>query len=352
MAECIKCGLCNICPVFRVEKIESVSPRGKISIFNKNVKIDARMVKDFFKCSICGLCEIICPVNLRLTEFWEKKREELVERKFAPLPIHKKLRDMTLRDYNPYGGNPEKRAEWLDFKVKKSKILYFAGCTASYKLQNIAKASANALRKLGVEFTILGSSEFCCGSLFLRTGQRDVGRYLFKKNIHVWEKAGIEEIITSCPGCYKTISKDYPIFARELGYEFNFEVKHISSVFAELVEGKLDLIATYHDPCHLGRHMGIYEEPRKVIRKVGIKLIEMERNREFSLCCGAGGGLRSQFKDISIAICEERIREILSTGTNVVITSCPFCEYNFSRTGGGRIKVLDLSEIVEKSLFP
>lgn len=351
MKECIKCGLCNICPVFRVEKIESVSPRGKIIILNeidKKIKIDAQLLKDFYKCSLCGLCEVYCPAGIRLTEFWEKKREEFVERKMAPLSVHKKLRDMTYRDFNPYGGKQERRAEWLEFSVGKSKTLYFAGCTASYKLQNIAKATANVLNKLGIEFTVLGSSEFCCGSPFLRTGQKDLGRFLFEKNIRAWQKAKIEEIITSCPGCYKTIAENYPKMAKNLGYDFNFEIKHISMVFSE-VKGNLGFKATYHDPCHLGRHMGVYEEPRRVIRNVGVKLVEMDRNREFSLCCGAGGGLRSQFKEISIAICEERIKEAISKA-DTLITSCPFCEYNFSRVGKDRIRVLDLSELVEMSL--
>ena len=347
--DCIRCGLCNVCPVFRVEKLESVSPRGKIIV---SKSIDSRIARDFFKCSICGLCEVVCPVNLKLTEFWEKKREELFEKKLAPLPIHKKLREMTFRDFNPYGGKQEKRAEWLEFPVGKSRTLYFAGCTASYRLQNMAKASAMALKELGIEFTVLGPEEYCCGSPFLRTGQKDIGRFLFEKNIRAWQKAGVEEILTSCPGCYKTISQDYPRFARELGYSFEFEVKHVSMIFSKLAKGKLGFKATYHDPCHLGRHMGIYEEPRDAIRRCGIKLVEMERNREFALCCGAGGGLRSQFKEISIAICEERIREALSTGTDILITSCPFCEYNFTRTGKERIKVFDLSEIVCMTLFP
>ncbi|MDW7990043.1 MAG: heterodisulfide reductase-related iron-sulfur binding cluster [Archaeoglobaceae archaeon] len=353
MKECIKCGMCNICPVFRVEKLESVSPRGKLILMSEgNKKIDTRIVNDVFKCSVCGLCEIVCPTSLKLTEFWEKKREELFEKKLAPLPIHKKLRETAFRDFNPYGGKPEKRSEWLEFQVGKSKTIYFAGCTASYKLQNVAKSSAKALKELGINFTILDSSEFCCGSPFLRTGQKDVGRFLFEKNFLAWKKAGIEEIITSCPGCYRTISQDYPRFAKELGYEFEIDVMHISSVFAGRVKGKLEFTATYHDPCHLGRHMGIYEEPRKVIKNSGVKIVEMERNRELSLCCGAGGGLRSQFKEISTTICEERIKEILSTGTNIVITSCPFCEYNFIKIGGNLIRVLDLSEIVEMTLSP
>lgn len=355
---CIKCGLCNICPVFRAEKLESLSPRGKIIILSEikkgKMKLDARIVKDIYKCSVCGICSIVCPANLDLVKFWEEIRRELVEKKIAPLSVHRKVRDITYRDFNPYGGEQQKRSDWLEFKVEKSRTLYFAGCTASFKAHSIARSTANALKKLGVEFTVLGPQEYCCGSPFMRTGQRDISKMLFTKNLRVWQREGIEEIITSCPGCYKTIKEDYPKFAEEAKIEFNFEVKHVSTVFAELMnrEGKLELAATYHDPCHLGRHMGVYEEPREVIRRAGVKLVEMERNRKFALCCGAGGGLRTQFREIAMAIAEERIREALETRTNVIITSCPFCEYNLSRVGGNRIRVLDLSEIVERIVSP
>lgn len=356
--ECIKCGLCNICPVFRVERSESVSPRGKLIILSEAkkgaLKIDARLVKDIYKCSVCGVCEVVCPAGLDLVSFWERVREELVSKKMAPLPIHRKVRDITYRDFNPYGGEQKRRAEWLSFEVNKSKTVYFAGCTASFKAQNIAKSTANALKNLGLEFTVLGAQEYCCGSPFIRTGQKEVAKMLFAKNVKVWQREGVEEVITSCPGCYKTIKEDYPKFAEEAKIGFDIEVKHISTVFAELMkkEGKMELVATYHDPCHLGRHMGIYEEPREVIRKAGIKLVEMDRNRRLALCCGCGGGLRTQFKEIALAIAEERIREALQTGTNVIITSCPFCEYNLARAGGSRVRVLDLSEIAEKTVSP
>lgn len=358
--KCNKCGYCNICPTYRVERWESVSPRGKIQIvldfLNGSIKIDPKIVEDVFKCSVCGLCEVVCPVELPLIEFWEELRYELTRRGYAPLSIHKKLKEITYRHYNPYSGDQERRGDWANFEVKPSRTLYFAGCTASFRLQNLAKATANALTKLGIEFTIAGKNEYCCGSPFLRTGQRDIFEKLFEKNMRYWEKSGIERIITSCPGCYKTISQDYPKIAREKGYEFNIEVVHIVSILEkgnfEKVEG---VKATYHDPCHLGRHMGMYEEPRNVIRKLGIDFVEMERNRQYSLCCGAGGGLRSQFGEISFEIGRERVIDAMETGAEYLITCCPFCEYHLSKSAeklGNRIKVVDLVEIAEKQISP
>lgn len=361
-ARCSRCGYCNVCPTYRVEGWESVSPRGKIQIalsfLNGNIKIDARTVKDIFKCSVCGLCEEVCPIDLPLIDFWEELRYVMSKNGYAPLSVHKKLKEITYRYFNPYSGDQDRRDEWVNFEIKPSKTLYFAGCTASFKLQNLAKATANALNKLGIEFTIAGRNEYCCGSPFLRTGQKDIFEKLFEKNIRYWERAGIERIITSCPGCYRTISRDYPRIAEEKGREFNIEVVHTVSILERMgrfeeVEKKVK--GTYHDPCHLGRHMGMYDEPRNVIRKLGIEFVEMERTKEYSLCCGAGGGLRSQFKEISFEIGKQRVLEAMETGAEYLITCCPFCEYHLSKSAeklGNKIKVVDLVEIAEKLISP
>ncbi len=363
---CVRCNYCNQCPTYRVDGWESVSPRGKLQMLREvisgSIDVDAKVVKDIYKCSVCGLCEVLCPTELPLIEIWEVVRHELVRRKYAPLSMHKKLKEITFINMNPYGGDQEKRGDWLDRRLitEDAKTLYFAGCTASFRLTDLAKSTASVLNKLGIEFTYAGNDEVCCGSPFLRTGQRDIVRRLFTKNFKVWSRMGIERIITSCPGCYRTIAKDYPRIAEEEGVEFNIEVAHTVTVLDELMrEADVSIsisnpgIATYHDPCHLGRHMGVYDEPRNVIEKLGIELIEMERSREFALCCGAGGGLRSQFKEISFEIGRERVEEAVETGAKWLITCCPFCEYHLSKSSeklGNPIEVVDLVELADKML--
>ncbi len=359
-SRCMKCGYCNACPTYKIEGWESTSPRGKIQVvlsyLSNELKLDSRIVKDIYKCSVCGLCEVLCPVDLPLIDFWEEVRYEMTKKGFAPLSVHRKLKEITYRYYNPYSGYPENRADWVDFEVQKSKTLYFAGCTASFKLQNLAKSTARALNKLGIEFTVAGRDEYCCGSPFIRTGQRDIAEKLFEKNYRYWTKAGIERIITSCPGCYRTLSLDYPKMAAEKGYDFNIEIIHTVSILDKYGSfEETNIKATYHDPCHLGRHMGMYDEPRNVIKKLGIDFVEMERNRELSLCCGAGGGLRSQFPEISFEIGRMRVLEAMSTGSDYLITCCPFCEYHLSKSAeklGNRIKVVDLVEIAERQISP
>lgn len=318
-------------------------PRGKLRLLESID--DARLLKDFYKCSLCGLCEVVCQAGIKLTELWEKKRCDLVA-SGKSLPAHRKLAELANLYGNPYGID-----QGMRFAVKGSgRTLYFAGCMSGFKLTGIAKSTASILEKLGIEFTMVGKEEFCCGSPFLRTGFEEVAKKLFAKNVKTWEKLGIERIITSCPGCYKTISTDYPRMAAETGVEFEVEVVHIVQILAREIE-KLDGsgTVTFHDPCHLGRHMGIYEEPRVVIVKAGFELVEMERSREFALCCGAGGGLRTQFKGLSLEIAKERIREAERV-SQTLVTSCPFCVYQLSRAakeGGSRLRVFDVVEVVD-----
>ncbi len=358
---CVKCNYCSVCPTYRIEGWESVSPRGQLQILlqiaDGSFELDMQIVKDIYKCSVCGLCEVVCMVDLPLIDFWEKLRAELVRKGYAPLSVHRKLRDMTYINKNPYGGDQEKRGDWFKLESEETaKTLYFAGCTASFRLQNLAKSTAELLKKLGIEFKYAGKEEVCCGSPFIRTGQLEIAKELFKRNVRTWEKMGVETIVTSCPGCFRTIARDYPKFAEEMGIDFNYEVYHTAQILDKNLDKDFEvkrIRATYHDPCHLGRHMNIYEEPRRVIAKLGIELIEMPRNRELSLCCGAGGGLRSQFKEISFEIGKERIKEAVSTKVEYLITCCPFCEYHLSKSSeklGNVIKVVDLIELANERL--
>ncbi len=345
-----------MCPAYRVDGWESVSPRGKLKLAESIGKIDARLLEDIYKCSLCGLCEVVCPEKLELVEFWENLRTKLVEAG-KTLPAHRKLAEIVSLYGNPYGEDQKTRASWLGRELGNAKTLYFAGCMASFKLQRIAKSTASILEKLGIEFRVAGGEEYCCGSPFLRTGYRKVAEKLFEKNVRVWQKMGIERIVTSCPGCYRTIALDYAEMAEAKGIELDIEVIHVTAILdSELSSGdRRDILTTFHDPCHLGRHMGVYEEPRSVIRKLGLELVEMERNRELALCCGAGGGLRTQFKEISRAISRERIKEAEATGAELLLTSCPFCVYQLSRSAekmGSKIKVADIVEVADRIVSP
>lgn len=215
-------------------------------------------------------------------------------------------------------------------------MLYFRGCTAREKQTDISKATEKLLKKAGVDYHTL-DDEKCCGSVLLRTGFLKEAEEQIRRNSEVLKG---EKIITSCAGCYKTLRDDYE----------GLDVMHISQLLDELIkDGKLeltkkDLDVTYHDSCHLGRHGGVFDEPRDVIKSVA-NLIEMENIRENSLCCGAGGGVKSAYPEIANQMAEFRIDQAKETGCKTLVTPCPFCKLNLENED---MEVLDLTEFLVK----
>jgi heterodisulfide reductase subunit D len=235
-------------------------------------------------------------------------------------------------------------------------IIYFPGCTATYRMKEISHAAVKIFKKAGVEFKVLGEDEWCCGSVMLRTGNIPEAEVLIDHNLEALRAAGATKVVTTCSGCYKTISHDYKERRGDLG----FEVVHLPQLVKELVDqGKLkfkqnNIKVTYHDPCHLGRHTGMYDIPRDVIKAIpGVELVEMGRSREFARCCGAGGGMLSGNKDISTNIGQDRIKDASATGAVILTTPCPFCTLHLSAQAqetGVDIKVMDFSEFVLENL--
>jgi Fe-S oxidoreductase len=215
-------------------------------------------------------------------------------------------------------------------------MLYFRGCTAREKETSIQKATEKLLDIAGVDYHIL-EDEKCCGSVLLRTGFFNEAQRQIEKNTEVLKG---EKIITSCAGCYKTLKDDYE----------GLDVIHISQLLDELIrDGKLnlekgELDVTYHDSCHLARHMEVFDEPRNVIGALA-NLVEMENNRENSLCCGAGGGVKSAYPEIATQMARTRIGQAMDTGCKTLVTACPFCKLNLSND---ELEVLDLTEFLVK----
>lgn len=215
-------------------------------------------------------------------------------------------------------------------------MLYFRGCTAREKENSIQEATEKLLALAGVDYHTL-EDEMCCGSVLLRTGFIEDAKAQIEKNTQVLKD---EKIITSCAGCYKTLKEDYE----------GLDVIHISQLLNELIKTskldfkKSDLNVTYHDSCHLGRHMEIFDEPRNVIESFA-DIIEMENNRENSLCCGAGGGVKSAYPEIASQMADSRITQAKDTGCSILVTSCPFCKFNLENDD---LEVFDLCEFLVK----
>jgi Fe-S oxidoreductase len=217
-------------------------------------------------------------------------------------------------------------------------IIYFPGCTTNQRFPELRKRVERILRKMEVDYILF--DEVCCGSILRNTGYREEFEENRKRFLEKFPEGDM--IITGCPGCLSTFREEFP----ELP-----EVKHISEFLSEkLPEMKeIKLKVAYHDPCHLGRGLGIYDAPREVLRKCGVEFVEMERNRELSWCCGGGGGVRLAYPELSRKLSEIRMEEAKKAGASVLVTSCPFCLRNLNDVNS-EVEVKDLIEIVEEAL--
>jgi Fe-S oxidoreductase len=236
-------------------------------------------------------------------------------------------------------------------------VLYFPGCYPCYdpRLKKVARATANILNLAGVDFGILGAKENCCGESIRKAGDEELFKKLARENIKTFIDHGVKKILVSSPHCFHTFKNEYPEF------RVNFEVVHISQYLFELVtEGRLKLKkdygkkVTYHDPCYLGRHNGIYDEPRGVLKKIsGLELNELPESREESLCCGGGGGRVWMETQKGERFCDIRIEQALGVGAEVLVTSCPYCitmleDSRLTMDVAEKIEVKDITEIVSE----
>jgi len=230
-------------------------------------------------------------------------------------------------------------------------LLLWIGCTSSYRVPELAHSFVSVLEALGVHYKYLGRDEGCCGSILLRLGLKKEFSKVAEETAARILSAGAEGLTTHCPGCMRTFKLDYPRELKALGVE----VRHSTEVILEHVKPSslkpLELKAVYFDPCHLGRHLNVYEPPRRLLSMVpSLKLIEPEESREESLCCGAGGGVRGCFEELAQAVARELLDYFKSLGAEAVVTACPFCYYNFKTASDGSMKVLDVLQVVRASM--
>ncbi|MHA1894155.1 MAG: (Fe-S)-binding protein [Candidatus Helarchaeota archaeon] len=351
--KCVECSIClDTCPTYQETNNLSFSPMGRLQearkIFNGE-EITELIIESMYNCPECSMCEVVCPESIKITTVISKAREKLVEEGHAPLGRQEKIMKGIWKLGNSVRGDPEKRLDWLPepFEEKKSENLLFLGCLPSYLVKDVARSSYLALKKANYDFMIL-EDEGCCGVYFFDAGKIDDAEKKFKENVARFEKLGIKKIIVPCAGCFRCFKFYYP----EVLGKTSFEVLHISEILAdEIKKGnlkvdkeKLDLV--YHDPCRLGRKAGIYEEPREIIKAKGINLIELERNRENSSCCGAGAGIRSLYKDLSQNIASTYLKKLPDKD---LVTSCSFCLFNFraaAKKNDLNKKIKHISEIV------
>ena len=379
-SQCIECLSCiNSCPVVSEDWSEFYGPmymvqhsRMAYDPRDQGTRIRDAIFDGLYKCTTCGACENVCPHDIEIPgRAIEKMRRIAVDNGIGPLSKHSPL-TTSIRSYdNPWQMPRSQRDRWTkklkkdgmeikDLNKEKAEVLYFVGCTASYdpKVQDMAKATAHIFNSAGVDFGILGKNEKCCGSTLLRVGDREPFERLAKENVEAFKKAGVKKIVTSCAGCLKCLKNDYQT-VKDLGMDI--PVYHTMEFLAELIdEGKLKMtkpvnaVVTYHDPCHIGRHCGIFDAPRKVLQAIpGVKFVEIEKNRENSWCCGSGGGVKTAFPEITDKLSKNRIEQVQRTGADILTSACPFCYQTLDAMAKNMkvdIETADIVELVERAL--
>ena len=338
---------------------------GRIGHQYESIEIEVEG-EDIWRCTTCGTCPAQCPRGVKQIDIAVALRRVASSYELFPPSVKsaRTARSSLISEGNPLQGDRAKRADWakgLPVKPYKEgmEALYFVGCYLSYdpRMKKVAMATANILNKAGVTFGILGDKESCCGESIRKTGSEKVFKDLAKANIKTFIDNGVKKIIVSSPHCFHTFKNEYPEFM------VHFEVVHITQYVLELIQdgrltlsGEYDKVVTYHDPCYLGRHNTVYDEPRDLLNKVaGLTLVEMESNRKQSLCCGGGGGRiwmdtpqEERFSDL-------RIKEAQATGAQVLATSCPYCITNFEESRlnlevEAVLEVKDIAEIISEMI--
>ncbi len=374
LLQCRRCGLCRnavyeargfdgVCPVWKnTSGFETSFMRGKIQValalIDGVLDKTPENMQSIFECTLCGNCTNICASEFEPAHALEKVREYLNE---VPNEVRDTITKKIMDYGNPYEEDRELKAKWiesLDFEVpEKGETLYYVGCTAAMRIPEVAEYTTRILKASGDEFAIM-RNEPCCGSVMMRTGRMDAAKKNAENVAEMLEATGVKRIVVSCAGCLKTLRKDYP---EKFGIEMP-EILHIVEYAEELLkEGRIKpkrieskVRVTYHDPCHMGRELGIYESPREVLRNIpGIEVVEMETNRDTAMCCGAGGGLRSQEANLSKKIAASRVQDAVDVGAQQIATACPFCEHNLNagtKILDSDVSVVDIVELLARSL--
>jgi len=314
-------------------------------------------------CTTCGACTVKCPAFIRpVDEIVDLRRYQLLTTGKMPKSVGDTMRNLE-RQGNPWGMPPENRMAWaegLDVRElapgDQTDVLLFTGCAAAFDERNkkVTRALVKVLKKMNVDFAVLGFDEMCCGETARRMGHEYIFQEFAKQNIETFGKVNFNRIVTPCAHCFNTLKNEYP----QMGGDYT--VEHYSEYLASLdipgVAGdKMDGKHTFHDSCYLGRYNDIYNAPRKLLDNAGVTRVEMVRQKENSFCCGGGGGGMWMETDASTRINHHRLQDALDVHADVVATACPYCLIMFddavrSKGIGDDIKILDIAEILAQRL--
>ncbi len=358
---CIQCGKCTGgCPMATKTRLNPRSLIYHLLVAGNGFDIEGR--EELWDCTTCATCYSRCPKLVNPMAAVIALRSAFVERGRIH-PNVKTALESTFRHGNPLTMPREDRRSWVgDLQVKSMEdgadYLYFVGCTPSYdpRVQSVARSLVQLMQTGGVDFGILGTEESCCGSEAFRLGEAGLFEMIVEENTELYKGMGVERMFTTSPHCFNAFKNDYP--------QNGIQVQHYTQVLAGLVEdgslsftNRFEKTVTYHDPCYLGKHNGVFDEPRSILKHIpGLNLVEMDRSREKSLCCEGGGGrMWLEGTNPGTRLAQQRIQEALDTGAQVLATACPFCLLTLEEAvkhlnAEDRLRVMDIAEIAIQAL--
>jgi len=367
----MRCGYCRAqCPTWGQIGWESGSPRGRMQLIKMLLEHRGEpneyVMSRLYECALCGYCLWRCPPGVKTTEAITAARAYLTERGLVPPGAEVAVRNVR-ESHSIYDLPAEARTDWIGYmgleglvrNARSAQVVYFPGCVSSMsgRAMSIASASSQILSALGLDWSLLGEDEWCCGNPLLLSGQVATAKEVAARNLRTLHAKGAKMLVTSCPGCARTFAQEYPRLAGETG----LRVMHITELLEkELASGRLKLgkpleaTVVYHDPCDLGRHLGLYEQPRAVLRSVpGSGLMEFQRNRATASCCGGGGMLKATYPEVALALAAKKLQEAQLIGADAIVSACPACKLNITdaiAASDSPIRMLDVTEVVAKAM--
>lgn len=357
---CIGCGMCLLhCPVYDIvgPVFGSAGHMGGQGVYLAGAlgRPEEAVEAGLMLCTSCGACREVCPVRIDTRKGLIRIRSTPTCREKGMSREHASLLS-SLRNYgNPWNIPRRRRAKWsLGLSLpKEGDVVFFAGCSTSLLSPEQARKAVRLIRACGVEPAYLGEDEGCCGSTAWKLGDEELSRSLAEARFRSFRAAGAKLVVTPCPGCSSALRR----FA-DLTGERGIYIQHISEFLASHL-GRLALRplskgrVTYHDPCDLGREQGVYDQPRQLLSKaLAAPLVEMERSKALSACCGAGSGVRTGFPELADEIARARVRMAREVFADVIVTACPWCEQSLRgcQVAEGAVQVSNLIDVLDEAL--
>ncbi len=344
---CSACGFCRAaCPVFGATMRSAFNARGKMlllkEVMDKKIDLNDELIETLFQCTTCANCSTNCPSGVEVPEIIKQARKDMVDIGSCH-PAFKGMHEVLQEHTNIYA---EAEPPEIEGKRKqKAQYVYFIGCVGAYREEEATTATLVLLDQLGVDYTLI--DETCCSGVLEDVGYQ-INLDLARKNVDRILDTGAKSIITGCPYCSRTFNNKTQYAALK---DNGVRVLHLSQFLKDFDFGvQTDKRVTYHDPCDLGRHCGIYQEPREIIRKVAPNFVEMPHHHAEAICCGAGGGVRGAYAKNSIAMARRRLAEAEAVKAEIVLTDCNSCVHNLAnaKLRKQKFKIYNLSHFISE----